>query len=737
MPATASSPKVAPPRILGAKPQALTGDETEAPAGSGEAPFGSPAAIQAAKAAKAAAAATAATPFSAADGLPTALNPTLSVVAPGPVPVGVANFFIDNFDVPPFLLPIFQAAGAAYEVPWQVLAAINQIETNYGRDLSVSSAGAAGWMQFLPGTWKEYGVDANGAGVEDPYNPADAIFAAARYLQAAGASKNLRGAIFAYNHANWYVSSVMLRARLIGGLPAGLVSSVTGLAEGLFPVDAAARYADSATQAAAATTPAAAPATSPATPATPATGSARTAKPPADQPPVEIYAKAGAAVVAVKDGVVTATGGSPTLGKYLQLRDAAGNTYVYSHLKKLAVVYPALKAQVAAAAPKTVRSASLAPVPAPTSPATAGHQATKSTPASAAQTAGGGPVATDTASGPQRLFAYPTRPAAFAAGGSAQVARPAPADLSKYLTQTNGLTPGEVDLEPLRTGAHVLAGTVLGRIGVIGQAQAPHVGFQIRPAGAGSPEIDPKPLLDGWQLLQATSGDRSATASDGPLGPGAVNTTIDRILLLTKAQLQAQVLADPSIVIYPQGRQQIQAGLVDQRVLAGIEFLSASGLKPAVSAFSAGSVPSASAAAPPGTPAASAPAVAGDTPAAAALTQVDISAINAIPLLGHQGAGSIAETTIRQLLTLPGSFQPQEIVSASSEPTAANTVAMPDHADRISLSFAPSADADSGFGQLRDAVLTPPQWLDLTARLDAIGNPTVPLKPTTAAIPDP
>ena len=124
--------------------------------------------------------------------MPTAANPTLSVVAPGPVPVGVPNFFIDNFDVPPFLLPIFQAAGAAYQVPWQVLAAINQIETDYGRNLSVSSAGAEGWMQFLPQTWRQYGVDANGAGVEDPYNPADAIFAAARYLHAAGASTNLR-----------------------------------------------------------------------------------------------------------------------------------------------------------------------------------------------------------------------------------------------------------------------------------------------------------------------------------------------------------------------------------------------------------------------------------------------------------------------------------------------------------------------------------------------------------------
>ena len=95
---------------------------------------------------------------------------------------GVPDFFIESFRVPPFLLPIYQAAGTAYDIPWQVLAAINEVETDYGRDLTVSSAGAEGWMQFLPSSWARYGVDATGAGYEDPYNPADAIFAAARYL---------------------------------------------------------------------------------------------------------------------------------------------------------------------------------------------------------------------------------------------------------------------------------------------------------------------------------------------------------------------------------------------------------------------------------------------------------------------------------------------------------------------------------------------------------------------------
>jgi hypothetical protein len=68
--------------------------------------------------------------------------------------------------------------------------------------------------------------------------------AAARYLKAAGADSDVRRAIFAYNHADWYVDSVLMRARLIGGLPADLVGSLTGLTQGHFPVSAKATYAD-------------------------------------------------------------------------------------------------------------------------------------------------------------------------------------------------------------------------------------------------------------------------------------------------------------------------------------------------------------------------------------------------------------------------------------------------------------------------------------------------------------
>ena len=123
------------------------------------------------------------------------------------------------YRIPLFLLPIYQAAAVQYGVPWQILAAINEIETNYGSDQSVSTAGAVGWMQFMPATWIQYGVDALNAGYADPYNPVDAIFAAARYLRAAGAASNLHAAILAYNHSDEYASSVLLRAKLISSYP--------------------------------------------------------------------------------------------------------------------------------------------------------------------------------------------------------------------------------------------------------------------------------------------------------------------------------------------------------------------------------------------------------------------------------------------------------------------------------------------------------------------------------------
>jgi murein DD-endopeptidase MepM/ murein hydrolase activator NlpD len=117
------------------------------------------------------------------------------------------------------LLALWRDAGEAYGVPWQVLGAINKIESNFGQNMGPSSAGAVGWMQFIPSTWARWGMDGDGDGLSDPWNPEDAVYAAARYLAAAGAHEDIERAIFAYNHAQWYVDDVMELANLFGEGP--------------------------------------------------------------------------------------------------------------------------------------------------------------------------------------------------------------------------------------------------------------------------------------------------------------------------------------------------------------------------------------------------------------------------------------------------------------------------------------------------------------------------------------
>ena len=117
---------------------------------------------------------------------------------------------------PAQFVPIYQAAAAKYKLGSQgpsILASIHGIESGFGENQGPSSAGAVGHMQFMPATWAAYGVDANGDGQKDPANAEDAIFAAARYLRASGAPKNWHDAIFAYNHAEWYVQDVFNDAK--------------------------------------------------------------------------------------------------------------------------------------------------------------------------------------------------------------------------------------------------------------------------------------------------------------------------------------------------------------------------------------------------------------------------------------------------------------------------------------------------------------------------------------------
>jgi hypothetical protein len=99
-----------------------------------------------------------------------------------------------------------------------ILASIHQTESGFGSNMGPSSAGAIGQMQFLPSSWDTYGVDGDGDGDRDPYDGADAIHAAANLLRASGAPGDWYRAIFAYNHADWYVQEILAGARAFGDL---------------------------------------------------------------------------------------------------------------------------------------------------------------------------------------------------------------------------------------------------------------------------------------------------------------------------------------------------------------------------------------------------------------------------------------------------------------------------------------------------------------------------------------
>src|SRR5471032_1490659 len=126
------------------------------------------------------------------------------------------------------LLPIWQGAAQAYGVPWPVLAAINKLESGFGQNMGPSSAGAIGWMQFMPDTWARWGLDADGNGVADPWNATDAIYSAARYLAATGGATDIAGAVFAYNHAQWYVDEVLQLAQQYEGGGASFSNALDG-----------------------------------------------------------------------------------------------------------------------------------------------------------------------------------------------------------------------------------------------------------------------------------------------------------------------------------------------------------------------------------------------------------------------------------------------------------------------------------------------------------------------------
>ncbi|MEA2492761.1 MAG: hypothetical protein QOJ29_672 [Thermoleophilaceae bacterium] len=675
------------------------------------------------------------------DGSPAPTNPTYFDALPGPaIASGVPNFVIQKFRVPIFLLPIYQAAGIQYGIRWEVLAAINEIETDYGRNLNVSSAGAVGWMQFLPSTWKTWGVDANKDNRKDPFNPVDAIFGAARYLRAAGGDKDIQKAVFAYNHASWYVDSVMLRARMIAGVPADLVGSLTGLTEGHFPVYARARYADDLAEKDAIKR------------VKRGANAANIVGANESRQGIDIFARRGAPVVAVNDGVIKKLGVSKKLGRYIVIQDVYGNQYTYGSLGRISTLYPVPKSDLGKL--KTTARAIQANVkqkrkdPKPTAPASAGRQvstpstkatttkATKATtprkttkarvaaaPAKKARISASGDVPGVAATVErERLFAHPTRPQAKRSGGLEQILltkakRGAYSTFNNVSSRPLRFDPKRMRLARLKKGSHVVGGTVLGRLGAPSATKASHIYFQIRPAGKGAPMIDPKPILDGWKLLEATAIYRASGRNALYDPDGSDNLSIGQVMLLPKSMLERRVLEDPRIDVYQGGRDDIRTGQIDRRVLATLEYLAESGFNPQVSSLREGH----------GYLTAS-----GNVSEHSSGNAVDISSVNGIPILGHQEPGGITDQVVHRLMLLQGTMRPHQIISLLDY--GGNTFAMGDHANHIHIGFHPLFGTNAKLGMQALAVLKPGQWNNLLKRLSNIENPIVPTKVSKYAI---
>ena len=116
------------------------------------------------------------------------------------------------------LLADYHLAQSRFGVRWQTLAAVNLVESAFGRVGNTSSAGAQGPMQFLPATWKAYGLGG------DIHSPRDAVLGAGNYLHQSGAPADERRALFAYNHSSLYVRAVQAYAHAMARDPLGFLT---------------------------------------------------------------------------------------------------------------------------------------------------------------------------------------------------------------------------------------------------------------------------------------------------------------------------------------------------------------------------------------------------------------------------------------------------------------------------------------------------------------------------------
>ena len=687
--------------------------------------------------------------------------------------LNVPNFVINNFEIPPFLLPIYQACGSEYGIPWEVLASINRAETTFGTNVGDSSAGAMGWMMFMPASWAEWGVDANGDKIKDPYNPVDAICAAGNYLEYFGYAEDPYEAIFAYNHADWYVQLILEYAQIYSAIPPEMISALTGLTEGArFPIAAESSYEGEIS-----------------TEAARKEGTAsQDVSSSADRTAIAIQSEGGAPVIAVNDGEITDIDSETGT---VVLEDVYGNRYSYAGLGSIASVHPVPQHEDSGDTQPSVEDAppaanddadaslEMGTAKASEKPAPQTAQADSQVqpealdseqeisevlvdPDAAAQAAANqaAGVTDDTSDEPMnvaedrraeqeqlsaqsdaaretmntedmrgRTYASPLRPSnqnrATIQGQSTRTSPTAvamsggvegkPGDYLIYDGSKAGVyrfKEGTAILKPLRKGSKVIAGTVLGRLT---EQTSSSLTFSIQPGGEDTPQIDPKPFLDGWRLLAETNiyNAQGKNRFADRLGVGGV-------LLLSKSALQRRVLADENISLPECDRQYIAGGAIDRRVLAALAFASEKGYELLITSMYCGREVSIT--------------TSGNISNHSNASAADIAAINGeVVTAASQGPGSLTDQLAREFLSLQGIMAPDEVITLLAYPQPAG-FAMGDHDDHLHIGYSASGDADVPGGSVQ-STLGAEQWTKLTERLGQITNPEVPTAPSDDALP--
>ena len=437
-----------------------------------------------------------------------------------------------------------------------------------------------GWMQFIPSSWRPLRRRRQRRRQEGPVQPGRRDLRRGALPEGRGRRQDLRRAIFAYNHADWYVDSVLMRARLIGGLPADLVGSLSGLTQGHFPVHAQARYADDLGEREA---------------------RRRVARGENAALPVEANAsRRGINIFADRAPGGRRPGRQDREGRQHRaagaLRAAARRLRQHLHLRapeedrlegagaqgedaEQGVDRPGAVAAEGRRGPDAGRQRrhDKADRPAPRSALQATTRR-RPTPAEVAK---------------ERLFANPTRPARSTPAAASRSSSPSPrwprhehqVLLHRRLrAQPRGRraqAPGPRPPRHRRHGprAHRHTSTRPSRRTCCSRSGPP--------AAARRASIPSRSSTAGscWSPRRSTA-PRARTRCSAAPAP-----SIGQILLMSKEELHQRVLANPRIELYSCGRRDIEAGVIDRRVLATLEFLASSGLEPTVTSLRCGHGP--------------------------------------------------------------------------------------------------------------------------------------------------